>query len=166
MTDPTVAIAVGVSIFATFLAFCGWATWSRPAEPPRFRGYAVRQGWKVDPIALLDQDLRRGRLAWAVTLVHDRLVHELTDRHGLTPREIVARTRPGPSGRLPAVDRACRVLVSLEATYQIAYRAEDPHRTDVWSAWRKPVWRAAARRRFENELTEVEGLWAPLEAAA
>ena len=159
MTDLNATFGLEVALLLAFFAFAVWAWWSRSADPPRFRPYAVRQGWKVDPIALLDQDLRRGRLLWAVTLVHDRLVHELTGRFGLTPEEIVGPPGPGGPARRPEVLVACQTVVALQKTYELAYRAEDPERTDVWSEWRKPAWRQAARHRFESELAQVVALW-------
>jgi len=55
---------------------------------------------------------------------------------------------------------------ALEATYSLAYRVEDPFRTDLWSRWRRPVWRVRARQRFEKELSEVESLWPLLERSS
>jgi len=162
----SVSLALGSALLLDLVVFFGWETGPHPAEPPRFVGYSVRQGWRVDPIALLDQDLRRARLTWAVTVVHDRLVGELTVRHGLNPVDILSSTLPSPRRRDPVIDRACRIVVALEETYRLAYRAEDPLRTDLWSDWRRPTWRSSARRRFQEELSEVEELWPRLEAAA
>lgn len=141
----------------------GWLAWSRPANPPRFSGYAVRQDWQVDPMALLDRDLRAGRWTAGIIAVHDRLLAELTRGHRLTPAQI--RRRFPRARRDPAVDQACRALRSLEATYPIAYRAEDPARKDLWSRWRRPVWQERARREFQDELSQVEALWPLLEKA-
>ena len=157
------SLAFGVPLLIALLTAIAWDLWSRPAEPPRFAAYTVRQGWKIDPIALLDQDLRLGRLTGAIFAVHDRLVRELTERHGLRPAEILRDILPLQQRRDPTIDRACRSVRALEVTYQIANRVEDPRRTDVWSQWRRPVWRSSARRRFQAELSEIESIWPVLE---
>ncbi len=153
-------------LLAILLAFA-WTLWSRPAKPPRFAGYAVRQGWQVDPMALLNVDLRRGRLTGGIVAVRDRLLLELTERLDLTPQEIRRRFPTALAARrAPAVHRACAEVRALEATYAIAYRVEDPLRTDLWSRWRRPVWRARSRQRFEEELSEAESLFPLFEKAA
>jgi len=111
---------------------------------------------------VLDRDLREGRLTTAAVAVHDRLIGELSGRYRLTATEIrrawwTFRHEPNPT-----VERACHLVSDLERTYLLAQRAEDPRRSDPWSRWRKPVWRAAARDRFSTELAEAETLWPAL----
>lgn len=158
------SLVLGVPLLIAFFTALAWDFWSWPAEPPRFHGYTVRQSWKVDPLALLDQELRRERLTVAIVSVHDRLLRELTGRHGLTSREILGGLRISAKRRDPTVDRACRAARALETTYQLASRAEDPLRADVWSEWRRPAWRASARRRFDREFSEVESVLPILES--
>lgn len=159
LTGPLVlAVPLLIAICSAF----AWILWSRPASPPRFHGYAVRHGWQVDPNAWLDQDLRKGRLTGGILTVRDRLLLELTRGHHLSLRQV---RRPAILPRPkwdPVLDRACREVRALEATYSLAFRAEDPSRTDLWSRWRRPVWRTRARQRFEKELSEVESLWPTL----
>jgi hypothetical protein len=166
MADPSGPFVLAVPLFLAFVAAFAWILWSRPAKPPRFRGYAVRLDWQVDPMARLDRDLRRGRLTGGIVAVRDRLLVELTEHRGLTPRDV--RRLGGSAGarRTSPVERACQELRALEATYWIAYRAEDPLRRDVWSRWRRPVWRKRARREFAAELSEIESLWSLLETAS
>jgi hypothetical protein len=158
------SLALGLAMPFAFLSSISWELWGRPADPPRFTGYSVRPGWKIDPIALLDQDLRRDRLTWAVTMVHDRLVGELTGHYGMTPDQILGSVFPTRDARPPVIDRACRAVLALEDTYRLAFLAEDPNRKDVWSEWRRPVWRSEARRRFQEELDEVVTIWPYLES--
>lgn len=165
MTDLSGPLVLAVPLLLAIVAAFAWILVSRPAKPPRFRGYAVRQGWQVDPIALLDQDLRRERLTSGIIAVRDRLLLELTGRYRISLKEVRRSLLPVRSGRGPAVDEACREVRALEATYAIAYRVEDPLRTDLWSRWRRPAWREQARRRFEEELSAVETLWSRLEKA-
>jgi hypothetical protein len=163
LTGPFVlAVPLLIAIFCTF----AWILWSRPASPPRFRGYAVRQGWQVDPMAWLDQDLRKGRLTGGIIVVRDRLLLELARGHHVSLRQ--ARRSPllHRAKRDSVVDRACRQVRALEATYSLAYRVEDPFRMDLWSRWRRPVWRERARRRFEKELSEAQSLWPLLERSS
>jgi hypothetical protein len=135
-----------------------WDAWNRPAAPPRFHPYAVRQGWQVDPLAFLDRDLRAGRLTTAILTVRDDLTRELVQRHGLTRAEIRAHSRHLGTPSDPLIDRACRAVLSLERTYLLAARVEDPQRTDLWSRWRRPAWRARARDEFDAELAEATAL--------
>jgi len=165
-TELSGPLVLAVPSVIAFLAAFSWDAWARPAVPPQFAGYVVRQGWRVDPIAVLDQDLRHEKLAGAVITVHDRLVRELTVRHGLTSREIARRGLPFGRRRDPLIDLACRKVRELETTYRIASRAEDSRRTDLWSRWRRPDWRANARRRFEAELSWIESVWSTLETSS
>jgi hypothetical protein len=151
-------------VLAMGLAFA-WILWSRPASPPRFHGYVVRQSWQIDPLAFLERDLREGQFTRGILSVRDRLLVELHERHGLSPTRVRRRLRSARVRQEPTIERACQEVRALEKTYSIAFRAEDPSRTDLWSRWRKPVWRERARSRFEMELTEVETLWPLLEAA-
>ena len=167
--DPiglTLAVVLGASMVIAFLAALLWDLWSHPADPPRFAGYRVHQGWKVDPVAVLDAELRRGHLTAAIVAVHDRLVTELLDHHRLTPREIRGGLFHSTAARGPAIDRACAAVRSLERTYEVAYRVEDPRRTDLWSEWRRADWTAQVRREFGAELAEVESMWPLLGASA
>jgi len=154
------AIPFTVAIIAVF----AWLLWSRPARPPQFQGYTVRRGWQVDPLSLLERDLQEGRLTAGILTVRDRLEHLLTERYSLTPpeiHEIFIR-----ADRSPEVVRACREVRALESTAAIASRVEDPRRTDLWSRWRRPVWRKRAYERFRTELSEIESLWPALEGAS
>jgi len=153
----TIPLAISV------LAPIAWGYWGRPMNPPRLRGYAVRQGWQVDPIALLDRELREGRLAEGILSVHDLLLNELAERHQTTARDVQRQFYLFGKKPSLAVRQACSQVRSLRITYMIASRAEDPRRTDLWSRWRRPSWRAEAQRRFEEELTAVESLWPRLE---
>jgi len=153
------------TLLALISAFA-WILWSRPASPPRFHGYAVRQGWQVDPIALLDEDLRKGRLTAGILAVRDRLLVELTQHHGIDLPQIRRRLSFSRVPLAPEVTKACEAVRALEATYSIAYRVENPFLTDLWTRWRRPVWRAQALRRLEKELSEVETLWPSLEKAS
>jgi hypothetical protein len=143
-----------------------WANWSKPADPPRLRGYAVRQGWQVDPIALLDRELLEGRLADGILAVHDRLLTELIEHHGLKATDVQRQFYLLGKKPPTVVREACAQVRALAATYEVAYRAEDRGRTDLWSRWRRPAWAEAARLRFEEELSAVEALWPQLEAAS
>jgi len=163
LTGPLVlAVPLLIAIGCAF----AWMLWSRPAIPPRFRGYAVRHGWQIDPMAWLDQDLRKGRWTGGILTVRDRLLLELTRGHHLSLRQVRRPPLLRRAKRDPVVDRACREVRALEATYSLAYRVEDPFRTDLWSRWRRPVWRVRARQRFEKELSEVESLWPLLERSS
>lgn len=164
--DLSGPLLLAIPSLIAFLAAFTWDAWARPALPPRFAGYAVRQGWQIDPIAVLDQDLRHEKITRAVIAVRDRLVRELTAHHGLTARAIARAGLPFAPRREPTVDLACRTVRELETTFQIAARAEDPERTDLWSRWRRPVWRATARRRYEAELASITSFWPALEAAS
>ena len=157
LTIPLI-LAIGLAL--------AWDSWHRPSSPPRLKAYAVRQGWQVDPVAFLDRDLRAGRLTTAVLSVRDQLWVELTGPHKLAPAEV--RRRGSLLGPLtdPSVDRACRAVRALEREYQLAAKVEDPRRTDLWSTWRRPVWRERARSRFETTLAEVESLWPGLAGAS
>jgi len=163
LSGPLVLV---IPLIVAILSALAWILWSRPVEPPRFRGYAVRQGWQVDPMARLDRDLRQGRLTSGIVAVRDILLLELAARYHLSPTQVRRSTPFARPRRGPGVDRACRVVRSLEATYTIASLVEDPRRTDLWSRWRRPAWRALARRRFEEELSAVESLWPALGAAS
>ncbi|MGD0588998.1 MAG: hypothetical protein ABSA63_09455 [Thermoplasmata archaeon] len=159
-------LLLAVPSVVAFLAAVGWDSWARPALPPRFTGYAVRQGWQVDPLAVLDQDLRHEKLTSAVVTVRDRLVRELTLGHGLTLHDIATVGRPFRPPRDASIETACRAIRRLDLVYEVASRAEDLRRTDLWSRWRRPAWRATARRRFEEELSVIRSVWAPLEASS
>ena len=163
LTGP---LALTVPLLLAISCGFAWILWSRPAKPPRFRGYAVRQGWQVDPMARLDQELREGRLTGGIIAIRDRLLTSLMYRHHLSLRQVRRPPLSRQAKRDPTIDRACREVRALETTYSIAYRVEDPLRTDLWSRWRRPVWQARARRRFEQELSEVESLWTLLETAS
>jgi hypothetical protein len=156
-------VALAVPLLVTLFAVFAWGLWDRSADPPRLRGYAVRQGWQVDPIALLNRDLQDGRMAAGVLAVHDLVLGELTGRHHVSARAIRRQSifaRPDEGSPLR---RACDLVVALETTYEIAYRAEDRKRTDLWSRWRRPKWRELARQRFGEELSAVESVWPLLE---
>jgi len=153
----TIPLAISV------VAAIAWLQWGRPVNPPRLRGYAVRQGWQVDPIALLDRELLEGRLAEGILSVHNLLRNELAERHQITARDVQRQFYFFGKKPSRAVREACSQVRSLATTYLVAARAEDPRRTDLWSRWRRPSWRAEAERRFEEELTVVESLWPRLE---
>jgi hypothetical protein len=159
-------LALAVPLGLTILALIAWAIWSRPANPPRLQGYSVRQGWQVDPMALLDRDLKEGRLARGVLMARDRLRLELSERHQLSDADVRRRFYLFRAKPAPEIGRACALVRGLETTYDISIRAEDPQQTDLWSRWRRPAWRARARRRFEEELSEIETLWPRLEASS
>lgn len=156
------AIPLVIALGATF----AWDAWVRPASPSRFEPYAIRGAWQVDPISLLDQDLRRGRLTGAITAVHDQLLQELTLRHGMTAAEIARGSARLGGPPMPPTERACRVIRAMVATYGAASRTEDPRRTDLWSQWRRPVWRDKAERQFRAELAEAEAVWPTLVEAS
>jgi len=164
--DWGTALELLIPLVIVVSAAFAWDAWSRPAAPPRFRPYAVRQGWQVDPLAFLDRDLRMGRLTTAILTVHDDLVRDLTQRRGLTASEIRATARRFGTPSPPSTVRACRTVLSLEQTYLLAARVEDPRRTDLWSEWRRPVWRLRARQRFSAELAEAQALRSIREGAA
>jgi len=155
---------LAVPLLILVFAVLAWVTWSHPASPPRRgRGYAVRQGWQIDPMAVLNRDLREGRIGSGIVAVRDRLLLELSEQHHLSAEDVRRRfflLRPRPA---PVIARSCRTVRALETTFEIAFRAEDPRRTDLWTRWRRPVWRERARQRFEEELSEVETLWPRLE---
>jgi hypothetical protein len=152
-----------IPLVIAVLAAIAWLQWGRPVNPPRLRGYAVRQGWQVDPIALLDRELLEGRLAEGILSVHTLLRNELAEHHQITARDLERQFYLFGNKPSPAVREACSQVRALATTYLIASRAEDPRRTDLWSRWRRPSWRAEAERRFEEELTAVEALWPRLE---
>jgi hypothetical protein len=166
MVDLSGPFVLTVPLVVATAAGFVWLAWARPASPPRFRGYVVRQGWQVDPLAVLELDLRQGHLSAGILEVRDRLWRELSDHHHLTPVDIRRWHLIPPEDWGQAVQEACQHVRALEATLLLASRAEDPRRVDLWSRWRKPAWRARARRRFEQELSEVETLWPRLEAAS
>jgi len=159
MNAPLGLYLLTVPLLLAFVADLAWVAWSQPALPPLFRGYAVRGAWEVDPLAILDQGLRRDQWSVGILAVRDRLMNELHDRYDLPFPEMRRRFLP-PSFRHPAIARACSEVRALESTYSLALRAEDPLRTDLWSQWRRPVWRAQVRREFERELHAVETLLA------
>jgi len=165
VTVPAGIVELAVPLVIVVSATFAWLLWSRPAKPPRFRGYAVRQGWQVDPLAPLNWDLRQGRIAVGVGAVRDRLVSELSEGREIDPRELRRSPIFSRSDRSSGTERARRQLRALDITYELAARAEDPQRTDLWSRWRKPVWREKARQRFEAELAELDALWSTWEKA-
>ena len=162
LTGPLV---LAVPSALVFIAAVGWDAWARPALPPRFRGYAVRQGWQVDPLALLDSELRKDKISTAIAAVRDRVVRELVQHHKLTVRAIGRAGSPFLSAKNEPVAEACRAVRQLDLAYRLAARAEDPRRTDLWSRWRRPVWRARARYRFEQQLGHLPSFWPALEGA-
>jgi len=164
--DLSGPLVLELPILLALISVFAWTLWSRPAAPPRFHGYAVRQGWQVDPIAVLDQDLRQGRLTGGILAVRDRLLIELTQHHGLELAQIRRKFSFSRVPRTPEVTMACEAVRALEATYSVAYRAENPLLTDLWTRWRRPVWREQARRQFEKELSDVENLWPALETSS
>jgi hypothetical protein len=164
--DLTGPLVLAVPLLIGIASAFAWVLWSRPAKPPRFRGYAVRQGWQVDPMARLDRELREGRLTGGIIAIRDRLLLSLMYRHHLSLHQVRRRSGIRRAKRDPTIDRACREVRALEATYSLAYRVEDPFRADLWSRWRRPVWRARSRRQFEKELSEAESLWPLLETAS
>jgi hypothetical protein len=157
-TGFELAIPVLLAIAVALL----WDLWIRPASPPRFQGYVVRQGWQVDPNAVLDRDLRNDRLTGAIVAVHEHLVRELADHRKLSRREIRRRSHRLGTPADPPVERACRAVRVLEWTYPLAVMVEDPHRTDLWSRWRRPLWRARARAEYLAALAESEAIWPAL----
>lgn len=164
--DGATLLELAIPLAIALGAWFAWDAWVRPASPPRFQPYSIRRAWQVDPLALLDGDLRRGHLMGAITTVHDQLLRELTLRHGMTATEIAhGPAWLGRPSETP-VERACRVVRAMVATYRIAGRAEDPQRTDLWSQWRRPVWRDAAERRFRAEFAEAEAVWPALSEAS
>ncbi|MGA8605166.1 MAG: hypothetical protein WB788_08965 [Thermoplasmata archaeon] len=152
-----------IPLVISVLAAIVWLQWGRPVNPPRLRGYAVRQGWQIDPIALLDRELLEGRMAEGILSVHNLLSSELAERHQITAWDVQRQFYFFGKKPSPAVREACSQVRALATTYLIAARAEDPRRTDLWSRWRRPSWRAEAERRFDEELTAVESLWPRLE---
>ena len=166
MTDPSGPFVLTVPLLVALIVAFGWILWSRPILPFRFTGYAVRQGWQIDPMARLDASLRHGRLSAGILAVRDRLLIQLMREHHLTPREVRSRFLAAGRPKDPVVDRACAAVRALETTYSLAFLSEDPERRDLWTRWRRPVWRERARRRFESELSEVESLWPLLEAGS
>ncbi len=156
LTLPILLVA-GVAI--------GWWVWNRSANPPQFRGYAVRIGWMVDPIAWLDRDLRNGALTSGISAVLRELLHELVDGHHLTNSDIYG-VFPRPRVREdPLLRRARRAVRQLEVARHLAELAEDPGRSDLWSRWRRPVRRSRARRILDHELGEIREIWPQMEAA-
>ncbi|HLM70085.1 MAG TPA: hypothetical protein VK423_01710 [Thermoplasmata archaeon] len=163
LTGPLV-LAIPSAI--AFLAAVAWDSWARPAVPPRFQGYSLHQGWRVDPVAVLDEDLRHEKLTGAVAIVRSRLLRELIVHHELSAREVERIGGPFGPRVAPTIRLACRTVRDLEVTYRIAERVEDPRRTDPWSQWRRPRWQVMARSRFEGELRRIETFWSSLEAAS
>ncbi len=157
LTVPLVLVA-GTAI--------AWWTWNRSANPPRFWGYSVRIGWRVDPVAWLDRDLRHDLLAPGIYSVLQRLLRELAGPPQLRSAEIFGWLTPGRVRRDPLLLRARRTARRLDAAYRLANLAEDPRGTDVWSRWRRPIRRAKARQIFEEQLREIDAIWPRLEAAA
>lgn len=166
MVDLSGPIVLAVPLLVATAAGFAWILWPRPANPPRFRGYAVRQGWQVDPLAVLERDLRQGHLSVGIVDLRDRLWRELSEHHHLSPIEIRSWRLIPAEDWGQAVQEACQLVRALETTLLLASRAEDPQRLDLWSRWRRPAWRERARRRFEAELSDVESLWPRLEAAS
>ena len=143
-----------------------WDAWAKLSSPPMFTPYAIRRGWQVDPLALLDQDLRQGHLTGAISAVHDQLLRELLEHHKMDPGVIAhGPSRLGRPGDSPT-SRACRLVRSMVTTYGIASRAESARRDDLWAQWRRPAWRTAAERRFLVEFAEAEAVWPQLAEAS
>ena len=163
MTELSGPLLLLVPLLLGIGAAFAWVLSSRPVSPPRLRGYATRQSWQVDPGAILDRDLRAGRLSSGILVARDRLFLTLTDRHHLSPVTIRRRWQRGRRRTAPVLREACRTVRRLESTYGVAHRAEDLSRTDLWSRWRRPAWRERARREFEEEFTEVERVLPRLE---
>ena len=159
------AVELALPLAAALVAAFAWDAWVRPVAPPRFQPYSIRPDWQVDPLAILDQDLRRGRLTVAIRVVHDRLLEALVEGGRVAPAEIGRYpARLGGPGQ-PPVERTCRLVRVMAATHRIAALAEDPRRTDLWSSWRRPAWRARAEQRFRAELAEAEMVWPELMGA-
>jgi hypothetical protein len=140
-----------------------WALGVRPVAAPALVPYAFRQGWNVDPNALLYSELLAGRFSLAVSTVHARLVHELTGRYRLRTDEIVGPVRPARVRQSETLEAACRLVVRLEGTLLLAQRVEDASRTDLWSEWRRPDRIDTVRRRLGAELEEAYRLFPALE---
>lgn len=146
---------VGIPLLAVTAAVVGWIVLTRPALPPRFTGYTLWDRWYVDPVAVLDRDLKEDRLASSILAVRYRLLAEIAVREARSDRGPIA-TRAPPD---PAIARARRLVRDLGPVYLLAAQYEDPARTDPWSRWRKPRWRAESRRRFDALLARVETVW-------
>jgi hypothetical protein len=160
--DWPTAFELGIPVAFTIAAAILWDLWVHPASPPQFHGYAVRQGWQVDPNAILDRDLREGRLTGAIVAVHDQLIRELSGHRNLSRDEIRRHSSRLAPPNAPPVERACRAVRLLEKTYRLAAMVEDPRRTDLWSRWRRPVWRTRSRERYLSALTEANAIWPAL----
>ncbi len=154
--SPGLVLGLSLGLGATTVLL--WAVATRAAEPPRFRGYEVHPTWKIDPVAVLDRDLRNGSLASALDAVRGRLLAELHMRYGLTEKEIYRGGSPFPLRKDPEAAANVRAIATLGIAYRSAERAEDPERHDLWSNWRRPAWKAAARRVLSKELERLEAL--------